>query len=219
MFILPLYVELAAFVLGCLLVRRNWPVPYRFLVALRCLDFGVSILSSFYSLWFHRSNHWIYNLFLPAEAFSFLYIFYKTAVHGKVRRADGGLLVLLAPLIVLSYLLSHSFFFLNTYAGISCSFLSLLAACGAFIDLLADKRELRLFRQPMFWMAGGVLLYSISNIIFYITWEYSKKMVYYNFFSIEYFLGMALLNLGMIGCFICLYQQQPVGGKGLVSHS
>ena len=209
MFILPLYVELAAFVLGCLLVRRNWPVHYRFLVAFKCLAFGVSILGSFYSIWYHRSNHWLYNLFIPVEGISYLYVFYKAAIHRTVRRIDGWLLLLVMPLIVLSYILSHSFFFLNTYAGMSCSFLPLLAACGTFIDLLADKRELRLFRQPMFWMAAGVLLYSISNIIFYIIWEYVKKMNYYNFFSIVYFLGTALLNLGMIGCFICIYRQQP----------
>ena len=201
MMVLNFFLELAALFLGCVLVRKSWPAPYRFLLGYKCLAFFIAVVSMAWSTFFRQSNHWIYNLYNPIECALLLYVYYRAAVHPAIKRLDLSLLAVLPPLIFIVYLLVPVLYSLNSMAGIGYLFLLILSSCGVYVDLLLDKGDLPIFRHPLFWLAAGVLLYSICMILFFLTWEYSKKMILYRFFSIIYFGGAAFLNLGIIGCF------------------
>lgn len=208
MVLLHYFLEFTSLFLGCMLVKRSWPFPYRLLVAFKCVEFSISVLSMVWSTTMHQSNHWIYNLYNPVECIFILYIFYSAAMHRDIKRLNLLLMGAVPPLLLVAYLLSPVFFSLNIIASTGCWFLLLLSSCGAYVDLLLDKESLSLFRHPLFWLAGGGVLYAISMIIYYITWEYSKKMIFYRFFYFDYFGGICLLNLSIIACFVCVYRQK-----------
>ncbi|HEX9510713.1 MAG TPA: hypothetical protein VF939_09525 [Puia sp.] len=207
MMILHYFLELASLFFGCVLVQKSWPAPYRLLVVFKCVEFSIAVLSMLWSSLMRQSNHWIYNLYNPVECIFLLYIFYRAAMHGVIKRLNLILLATVLPLILAGYVLSPNFFSLNIIGSAGCFLLLLLSSCGAYVDLLLDKGDLPLFRHPLFWLAGGVLMYGICMVLYYITWEYSKKMILYRFFFIDYFGGLCLLNLGIIGCFVFVYRQ------------
>ena len=206
--VLYFFLELAALFIGCVLVRKSWPAIYRFLVVYKCMDFTMSVATTAWSSILHQSNHWIYNLYNPVECLGLLYIFYKTAVYPLIKRLDLLLLIALPLLVIMAYWLSPVFYSLNSIQNIGCMFLLLLSSCGALVDLLLDKSSLPLFQRPVFWLAAGMLLYAICMILYFLTWEYSKKMILYRLFYMIYFGGGCFFNLGIIGCVIFVHRQR-----------
>ena len=67
----------------------------------------------------------------------------------------------------------------------------------------------------MFWLAGGMLLYGISNILCYVGFEFEKKMILYRFFYYDYYLGLSVIDMGIISCFISVSLQEARERKGL----
>lgn len=206
---------LASVYLGCVLVRKSWPIQYRLLLVLACLDFSVTLVSYLWSSMLFKSNHWIANAAAPVECALILYIFYKASTHRIIKRINIGLIIAIIPLLLIGYTLRPLFFYLNTTVATGCFFFILLSACCAYVDMLLDKRDFRLSRQPMFWLAGGMLLYSISNILCLVGFEFEKKMVLYGFFYYDYYLGLSIIALGIILCFISVYLQEARDKKGL----
>ena len=60
----------------------------------------------------------------------------------------------------------------------------------------------------MFWLASGLFFYSVESIIGFATWEFSKKMILFTLYTIIAFSGDYLLDVGIIGCFICIYLER-----------
>jgi len=215
MMFLYFFFGLASVYLGFVLVRKSWPIQYRLLLVLACLDFFVTLGSYLWSTMLFKSNHWIANAVAPFECALILYIFYKAATHRLIQRINIGLMIAIVPLLLIAYTLKPLFFILNTTAVIGCYFFILLSACSAFIDLLLDKRDFRLSRHPMFWLAGGMLLYGISNILCFVGYEFEKKMILYRFFYYDYYLGLSVIDMGIISCFISVYLQEVRERKSL----
>jgi len=200
-----LYLEFVAFVFGCILVRRRWPWHYRFLVGLKGFTFVVQWGGMAWSTLTQSSNHWLFNIFIPLECGSYLYLFYKTAAHPVIRRLNGWLMAMVLPLVAVSFLLVPELTIINQVMGIGCAFFLMISSCSVCIDLLLSEDEVSFFRHPLFWLAGGILFYSISNAIYFVTWEITKKMILFRFVLVEYMVAGILLNCCLMGSFFCVY--------------
>ena len=201
------YLEFVSFLVGCYVYRNSWPVPYRWLFGLKGLKTTAEAGSMAWAVLTATSNHWIYNLYFPLQCAGLLFIFYKCSVHPKVRRFDVWLMTAM-PVVLCVFWWNWSFYELNLMATVAFAFLLLLSACAAFIDQLLGQGNTHFLRQPLFWLSSAILFYSVGSIIYYATWEYSKKMILYYpsaavFLSTEY-----IFNIGVIACFICLYMQK-----------
>jgi hypothetical protein len=202
--LVAIYLEFVSFLIGCLVYRRSWPMPYRCLVWVKGFKTMVEAASMAWSIYTATSNHWIYNLYFPLQCAGLLFIFYKCAVHPAIRRFHAWLLVAM-PVALCVFWWKSSFYELNLMATVACAFLLLLSACAAFVDQLLEQGDTSLLRQPLFWLSSAILFYSVGSIIYYSTWEYSKKMILFYpsaaiFISTEY-----IINIGVIACFICLW--------------
>ena len=208
----------AAFAIGCIFVRREWPPAYKYLVVLSVVTYFIETLSLLWSSAAHRSNHWIYNLYLPLNCLGFLYFFYRASIHSGIRRINGWLLAAVPPGIVIAFTLRPGLSFLNTYAAIFYCFLLLLSCIGACVDLMLDKRYIRLGREPLFWLACGLLLDMAGSIVEYAFFSFGEKMILFTLFTVLTFSTNICLYLGTAGCFICL-RLAPAGGTGISSGS
>ena len=184
--------------------RRSWPLPYRCLVWLKGLKTVAEAGSMIWTILTVTSNHWIYNLYFPLQCAGLLFIFYKCAVHPRVRRFNGWLLTAM-PVVLCVFWWKGSFYELNLMVTVAFAFLLLLAACAAFVDQLLGQGNASLLRQPLFWLSSAILFYSVGSIIFYATWEFSKKMILYIPFYTVYLSAEYIFNIGVIACFICLW--------------
>ena len=63
----------------------------------------MSFVTILYSTTTHSSNHWIYNLFLPAFYEGLLLVFYKASALAGVKRFNGWLLVILPVIAFLCW--------------------------------------------------------------------------------------------------------------------
>lgn len=201
------FFELGAFYLGCMLVKKSWPIQYKLLVVYAGFDLLWALLSAVWIWGFSKSNHWITNLTSPIECALILFIFYKAAAHPFIKRINIGLMLTIIPLLLVGYTLYPEFFWFNKPVTIGCLFLILLSSCLAYIDLLLDKIEFRLPAHPMFWLAGGMLLYSISSILCFMSFDLQEKMILYWFFYYDYYCGQCVINLGILLSFILIYLQ------------
>lgn len=201
----------AAFATGCIFVRREWPPAYKFLVVLSVVTYLTETLAMLWSGAAHRSNHWIYNLYLPLNCCGFLYFFYWASIHSRIRRINAWLLAAVPAGTVIAFSLRPGLSFLNTYAAIFYCFLLLLSCIGACMDLLLDKRYLRLGREPLFWFACGLLLDCAGSIVEYAFFSYGEKMILFTLFTVLTFSTNIFLYIGTTGCFICLRLGQAEG--------
>lgn len=205
---------IAGFALGCILLRRYWHRAYKWLLLMMGLNVVVELASDFWSMYTQTSNHWMYNLYWPIQTAVLLLIFYDRAAQRKIKQFHGWLLAALPVSLLACWWKDPELYLINMPAVISGDFLLLLAACGAVADELFSQ-EHPLLRQPLFWLAFGVVVYGICLIIYYAVWGFIKGDVGSWFFAALYFTGAYMFNIGVAGCFICLYIQGPAANKNV----
>lgn len=199
-FYIALY--LVCFLIGSLLVRKNWPLEYKLLVVLAGLT---SLIETIVFLNTARriDIRGVYNFFAPVECAFILYILYRASVYPAIKRLNALLLACLPIGIGIAYYTHPGFYRFNESAGLFYDFLELIAACSFLIDVLLNKSDTPLGRQPLFWVAAGILFYgSIFTLLDALRNYITKAPIQYlTLFS-------ALANLfmysGFIACFICL---------------
>lgn len=199
------YAELSAFVAGILLVKRDWPFIYKMLVALTALTFLVEI--SGYLIWtkLKQNNNWLYNLYLPVQCFCILYFFYKVSEYKLVQKINLALIITMFAGTIISYFIHRSFFFLNSYASELYLILMLVAAGLFYIDSIVNDVEIRLVKQPPFWLSTGLLFFCIIYILIFAFWNLIKQVPYYRvilFYS--NIVANTFLYGGIIICFLCM---------------
>lgn len=209
--IVDLYLDLVSLIIGCMVFRKSWVFAYRCLFFLNVFRVVVSFTAYFWTHYTHSSNHWLFNLFLPLQCAGFLWVFYKCSLHPKVARVNKWLLILLPVVGALCWARGGaSLEDINIFALVGFDFLVLLSVCMAFVDLLLRTDSVHFVRQPMFWLASGLFFYSIECIIGYSVYEYSKKMILFWMYKLILFSADYLTDMGVVGCFICIYLERSV---------
>lgn len=199
--------EITAFLTGCLLWKKDWPLQFRQLVVMMGLTVLVEIVAHFLVIRYHNSV-WLYNLFMPVECASFLYVFFRGAVHPAIRIVNRCLLAAIIPVLVISFLAQPHLLLHNKFRYIIFLFLELLAACSFFIDLLSGGESVYLLRQPLFWLAGGIVPFCCVHIVLFSLLNYFIPMpqIYYVSWTL---VANAFLYSGVTACFICLRRTRP----------
>lgn len=196
---------MVSLIIGCLVFRKSWPFAYKCLFFLNTLRVFVLFFAYLWQHYTYKSNHWVFNLYLPLECAGFLLVFYSASIHRKVRRGNKWLLIASPLVTAICWSGGASLFSVNTWALVSFDFLVLLSVCLAFVDQLLRMDHSHFIRQPMFWLASGLFFYSVETIVAYASWEYTKKMILFGLYVFITFSGDYLLDAGIIGCFVCIY--------------
>ncbi len=199
------YAELLAFVAGCLLIRHGWPAPFKWLVFLGGLTFLVEIAGHIMWTKYQLYNNWLYNLFLPIQCSFFLLFFYATSYHRKVKKVIVGLMIIMLVGIVISYSYHQSFYMLNSYASTLYLLLMLIASCLFYVDAIINDLEISMIKQPAFWVAVGLLFFTVVFILLFALWAVNIKIPHYKV-VLKYSIIAAntFLYGGLIVSFICL---------------
>lgn len=199
------YAELIAFCVGVLLLRKNWPMPYKLMVALAGVSFVVELGAQI--LWdrYRYNNNWIYNLFIPIQHLVFfLFIrysvvtpFFKKAVFLLIYGALLGTLV--------SYYWHRNFFMLNNIAHTLLFFGQLVAVCCYYLDVVSNNVKLGILHQPPFWLVTGLFFFCVVFVVRFSLWGYIKSLPDYRM-VLKYttVFSNTLLYGGFIFSFICL---------------
>ncbi|HWK02063.1 MAG TPA: hypothetical protein VNS58_00430 [Puia sp.] len=193
---------LSCFLIGCLLVRKSWPLEYKLLVVLTGLTSLVETIV-FLNVARRIDSRWMYSFFAPVECGFILYILYSASVHPAIKRLNAILLGFLPISIGIAYYMHPVFTRFNESAGLFYDFLELIAACSFLTDVLLNKSDTPLGRQPLFWMAAGILFYSSLFTLLDALRTYIPKIPvqYLTMYSV---IANTFMYTGFIACFICL---------------
>jgi hypothetical protein len=201
------YAELFAFLVGCFVVKKQWTIQFKWLVVLAGISFFIELAGHIMWTRYSLNNNWIYNLFLPVQCFIFLYFFYKTMVQKVVRKIVGFLMGAMIAGTVISYFYHGSFTMLNSYASTLYLFLMLIASCLYYLDTIINEVEVSMTRQPSFWVAAGLLFFTVIFILLFALWAVNIKIPYYKVvLNYSVIIANTFLYGGLIAGFLCLHK-------------
>jgi hypothetical protein len=155
-------------------------------------------------------GRWIYNFFAPVECGFIIYILYRASVYPAIKRLNAILLGCLPISIGIVYWMHPVLHRFNDAAGLVYDFLELVVACSFLIDVLLNKLDTPPGRQPLFWMASGLLfacsLFTLQDVLMnYIPTIQNQYLTIYNA------IANSFMYAGFIACFICLRRTDRQG--------
>jgi hypothetical protein len=196
---------------GCILFRKNWLLEYKLLVVLSGLTVLTEIIRQICSgLMIPGPGDWIYNFFLPVECAFFIYIFYRASKHPAIKQLDTVLLMLLPVGAGILYFIFPYFSSSNKPVALFYLFTELICAGSFVIDLLLTQSKTSLTRQPLFWVAFGLLFYSGMYIVLLgiiTAVRMTKSLFIYEL--LNSLISNLFLYSGFIICFIRLHKAKP----------
>lgn len=210
---------MACVFIGCLFLRRSFPLEYKLMVILSGLTLLVESMVVYF-FFSHAHKPWIYNFFGPVECAFIVYIFYRASTHQAVRRLHVFLLFLLPVGIGISYWMYSDLFRINDKVILYCIFTNLIAACSYLADILLNKTDVPMVRYPFFWMAAGMLLFCCSYVMVPALLNY-LRIIPVGYSMLYSLLANTFMYSGFIACFVCFRRLtrplelagQPDGGR------
>lgn len=159
--------ELSAFIAALLLLdskTKAWRsfIPFLFIILL------TEAAGWYYGPFLKQYNDWIYNMFYFIYTPFFVYIFsYAAPVQSKKQ-----LLYQVIAGFILFALLNICFFegfhIFNSYTKVLGDIILAALSCYFFYAELKEEEVRDLFHDEYFWLANGLLFYSLGAIILYL---------------------------------------------------
>jgi len=193
---------------GSFLVRRNWPLSYKLLVALSCVTVVVELVAM-YCFLRHINHAGVYNAWAYVEVGTIVYIQLREAVHTWAKRLLILLLVVLTATTVALHLLLPAFPRLSGHFLMFFLFFQLIATCAALVDILQGTSDRQLSAQPGLWLATGMLFYSSLFLVLHI-WGFFFTNEANKYFYIFSFAANTFMYGGFIAAFITLRSHPPI---------
>jgi hypothetical protein len=197
------YIELVAFSVGVACFNKNWLPYYKvlfFLVGLTCL---VEMAGSMMSYEF-GDNNWLYNIFSPIECFIILYFFSRIILKRRLKELIFYSIPIMVVATCITYMVQPNFMVYNSYARTIYLVLWIIASGFFFIDVMINDNRMSLVKQPGFWLATGILFFSVIFIVLISMYKIFKILPNYkiiiNYFNI---VANTFLYVGFIGAFLC----------------
>jgi hypothetical protein len=197
------YLELMSFIVGLACMSKRWPITYKILVFFSGLTFLVEILG--YQLSFkYENNNWLYNIFSPLECIIILYLFSQIIMEKKLQLIILYFIPLMIAATVFTYILQPNFFIYNSYAHTVYLVLWVIICGFYFIDVMINDNRVSLIKQPGFWLATGILFFSVIFIILQSLYNIFTTLPNYKII-VRYFIIVAntFMYVGFVGTFIC----------------
>lgn len=175
---LHIYFEIAAFLTALALLRRldkrslRWFVPFLFFIVL------VEFTGRYLRKELHQPNVWLYNIFIPAEYLFYAFIFHRSYSVPSFRILSLLFIVLFSLYTIVNLLFINEITVLNSIPIAIGSFFMIIFSLLSFYDIYLNIQSTSVLKQPMFWIAAGVLLFNAGEFTFYLLFPYLKNSGY-----------------------------------------
>jgi hypothetical protein len=157
--------------------KKLYNSKFILLVPLLLLTLFVEVFAVFIYK-FTKSSHWIHNFFIGVEIVIFFYFFYFFVKSIKMKRRSILFVCLFVLFFGINILFFQKMLMFNYYSLLFGSILLVINACFFIMELMKIN-ILNIFKNPMFWLASGVLFFFSITTIFFSLFDYlvvSKKV-------------------------------------------
>ncbi len=174
---IPLHIgfEIGAFLVSLLCYRTikdsplGWFIP--FLFGLVCLELVTNHMA--FVLKMHTVQ--VYNFSMPIEYSFYAYLFYKFLQGTMIKKVALGLLIFTILFSAINLAFVQGFRLFNTVNQMLGCSVVLFLSCSFFVDLFRREEEISLLREPMFWIATGVLFFNLGELSTILFWQYTYQ--------------------------------------------
>lgn len=198
--------EWVTFVAAILLLPRRVGI-WRLFVLLMLVNI-VTETVGWAMAWFgkNRNNQWIFNLnMLISSGFS-IWIFRWAEPMEDGRRLLQGLLAGFICFGMANLLFFQGFWRYNTYTEVVGDMVQAVVCCYFFFLCLQEEQFRDLFRYEYFWLANGLLFYSLGAVVLYIFLDALDAFTLHTRINVYGYINYGLnfiLYGSMIIAFIC----------------
>src|SRR6266498_4584342 len=168
MFPLPIhiYFETAAFITSVIcwnkikLGKFRWFLPFLFLMLI------VELIG-----WYLRkglgleTNGYLYNFSVPIEYIFYCWLFQKTYQTASLQKTARFFIYAFALFCIIIFLLKGIYWF-NSIILLTGNIAAILFSCLYFYELLIVEERINLVKEPMFWIATGVVLFNLGEFLY-----------------------------------------------------
>lgn len=134
--------------------------------------FVIQACGYYYSAWFKKSNHFIFNIYTLIEYGFYLLVFYRS-VSGS--NAKKGVLLALGFFLIIYFfetLVKDHFWTYSSFAS-NAGRLLVMGCCLLYLgQLLVVERLVHFFLIPMFWIATGIMIAAIGDFLYLAFFDY-----------------------------------------------
>ena len=197
------YIELMAFLIGGTCLNKRWMLSYKILVLFIGVTFLVELLGYTLAL-NHDNNNWLYNIFSPIECIIILHFFSRIIIEKRLRKMVTYCIPITIVITVLTYIANPNFLEYNSHARTFYLVLWVICCCFYFVDVMINNNTLSLIKQPGFWVATGILFFSVIFIIIQSLYKIfatlpNHNLIFRNFIIV----ANTFMYVGFAGAFIC----------------
>lgn len=143
----------------------RWFIPFLLLMTLVELT-GMYIWKA------GHANTWLYHFSVPVEYIFYTYLFYCYFQQRSFKLLAKVLLVLIPVIAILNTVFLQGFLIPNTNVLKTGAASMVLLSCLYFVDIFKREDQIVLAREPMFWIATGVLFFNAGDLAFNIFFDY-----------------------------------------------
>lgn len=197
------YIEIVTLFIGLSCFNKAWNLPYKILLLFIGLTCLVEI-TGYYISQRYGNNSWIYNIYSPIECLVILYFFNRVILKRKLKDIVSFTIPLMIIATVITYGIQPNIMVYNHYAH-SVYLVLWIIVCGFyFMDVMVNDNRMSLTKQPGFWLASGILVFSVLFIIL-INMHTMIQLLPNKRTIISYFIIIAntFMYVGFAGAFIC----------------
>lgn len=169
------YPLLAGIIIGLYFYKFLRPKWLRIFTWFLLFTLFVQIFSIFYVNHFHKSNHFIFNIYIFIQFSFYFYIFYQSFDKKNIK--FSLFLMDLAFILYFLYniILGPGFFIFSSASNTLGSICIIFCCLNYFYSLFQSELNLNFFRIPMFWISTGFLFYFVGNFIYLSLLNYIVK--------------------------------------------
>lgn len=176
MFPLPLhmYFEAGALLTSAVLWLRfrtpilRWFFPFLLFIVL------IELTGRYLRTILSQPNGWLFNLSIPIEYLFFAFIFWKSYTRPAYRLLTMWFVILFSLFAIINIAVNGLAEF-HTNVLLIGSFFMIVFSVLYFINLYQDMETEIVWKEPMFWIAAGVLVFNMGEFSYNLLFGYLIK--------------------------------------------
>jgi hypothetical protein len=160
-----LYFEMAALLTSVICIPALRKTKLRWFPIFLLFIVTLELYGRYLSKTLKMPNAWLYNLSTPIEYLFYFYLFYKVYKSARAKK----IAMALATLFLLSTIFLHitkGIYLYNDKMLLMGNILAIVLCCYYFYQIFFDEERLSLLKEPMFWIASGILLFNAGELLY-----------------------------------------------------
>jgi len=166
------YFELAALLISLICWGRLKDTTFKWFPLFLFLICFADLYGHYIRQALSKPNAWLYNISVPIEYLFFAFLFGLNYQTKLFRRVAFIFLPLFFVFALSNMAFIQGFVKFNTNILKAGSFFMIVFSCLYFTELLRQERHIALLKEPMFWVATGVLLFNTGDFCYAIFSDY-----------------------------------------------